>query len=395
MRGNSLPVPRLLVFGNTSPSGFADPEYLPETFNLFICRAVDMSDPRTVRWGVLGTARIATKVSSAINSTPGAELLAIGSRSLDRANQWAQQHGASQSYASYQEVLEDDRVDAVYIPLPPSMHYEWTLKAAEHGKHILCEKPLAVSANQAAEMAAACQQHDRQLMDAVMWVHHPRATAMKAALTDGTLGTLKRVTSAFSFHMENWLQRPENQLPGTSQQITTLEEAIPYELRLQRDLGGGALGDLGWYCVRASLWAFDELPQRVLATARFFNNVDFNLSGLMWFSHDRVASFDCGYDQVWRKWFEVTGTDGSLVCDDFVNPRDPQKPRYWIHNAALESQEHVTATPIQEQCMVEHFSTAIAQGQRNTQWPTIAVNTQRVCSALDESARTERIIELR
>ena len=88
-----------------------------------------MSDPQTVRWGVHKTARIATKVSSAINSTPGAELLAIGSRSLDRANQWAQQHGASQSYASYQEVLEDDRVDAVYIPLPPSMHYEWTLKA--------------------------------------------------------------------------------------------------------------------------------------------------------------------------------------------------------------------------------------------------------------------------
>ena len=354
-----------------------------------------MTDSKVVRWGVLGTARIATKVRQAIDATPGAELLAIASRSQERASEWAREQGAKQSYGNYQALLDDDRVDAIYIPLPPSLHHEWTLKAAECGKHVLCEKPLAMSASQAEEMAAACRQHDRQLMDAVMWVHHPRAAAMKTALTDGTLGTLKRVTSAFSFHMESWLQRPENQLRSDGQRVTTLNEAIPHELRLQRDLGGGALGDLGWYCVRATLWALGGLPERVFATARLYNDVDFNLSGLMWYSDDRLASFDCGYDQVWRKWLEVTGTQGSLVCDDFVNPRDPQRPRYWIHDGGQDSHEYVTETPIQEQCMIEHFTEAVARGQRNPDWPAIAVDTQRICEALDRSARTSAVVEIR
>src|SRR5579872_4291682 len=154
-------------------------------------------------------------------------------------------------------MLNDSEIDAVYIPLPPSLHCEWTCRAAEQGKHVLCEKPLAPNLAEAQRMAAACRAANRQLMDGMMWVHHDRTAAMRAIFSSGELGPLKRVTSAFSINA--WHLRPD-------------------DIRFQRELGGGALGDMGWYCVGAILWAFGDLPQRVFATARFERDVDMNLS---------------------------------------------------------------------------------------------------------------------
>lgn len=333
-----------------------------------------MSDPkRAVRWGILSTARIATKVCRAIRRAEGAEARAVASRSKQRAAAWAREHEVPTSYGSYAALLGDTDLDAVYIALPPSMHAEWTIKAAEAGKHVLCEKPLATSVAEAEQMAAVCRDQGVQLMDGVMWAHHERTAAMRRHLEDGALGKLRRVTGAFTF---NWDTLPEE------------------NIRLKRELGGGSLGDLGWYCVGAILWAFDDLPTRVFATARYFRDVELNLSGLLWFDAQRMASFDCGFDTVKRKWFEVAGTDGSLVCDDFTLPRDEARARYWLHDADGKGGEHAVMGCVQEVRMIENFSQIVRSGRLDEHWPTTASRVQKVCDALGESARHEEIVDL-
>jgi predicted dehydrogenase len=336
-----------------------------------------MSDAtRPVRWGILGAARIATKVGAAIRQADGAELTLIASRDAERAAAWAAEHGALRSCGSYQAVLDDPEIDAVYIPLPPSMHREWTILAAEHGKHVLCEKPLALSSAEVLEMIAACRQNGVQLMDGVMWLHHPRTADMLRAIHSGELGTLRRVTSAFSFC---WPELPQN------------------EIRLERKYGGGSLLDLGWYNVGATLWALGERPRRVSGSARWHRagDVDMHFAGLMWFDdEDRTASFDCGFDTVARRWLEVAGTEGSLVCDDFVVPWQPEKLRFWTHDSQGSATQHTAPAPIQQVCMIEDFVRLVRSGRLDEHWPQFALAVQRICEALDRSARTERPVDI-
>ncbi|MCZ6677124.1 MAG: Gfo/Idh/MocA family oxidoreductase [Candidatus Poribacteria bacterium] len=328
---------------------------------------------QNVRWGILSTANIATKVSRAINLASGSELMAVASRTEERAKSWAAEHRVDRAYGSYAALLDDPDIDAIYIPLPPSMHAEWTIKAAEHGKHVLCEKPLATNAEEAATMADACRRNHVQLMDGLMWVHHNRTAAMKQIIGNDTLGRLRRVTAAFTF---NWDTIPED------------------NIRAKKELGGSSLGDLGYYCVRAILWAYGALPTQVFATARYHRNVDMNLSGLLWYEDERMGAFDCGFDTGSRKWFEVAGTKASLVCDDFAIPWKEDSSRFWVHGAQGKDAEHKSEGCIQEVNMIERFSDIVRSGQLEFQWPTDAVNTMRVCDALHESARRGQIITL-
>ena len=354
-----------------------------------------MSQTETVRWGILSTARIATKIAEAIGASDGAEVSAIASRSLERAEFWAREHGVPRTCADYQALLDDDQLDAIYVPLPPSMHAEWTIRCAEAGKHVLCEKPLAMNVTEAEEMAAACRENNVQLMDATMWVHHPRTADMFQPIADGTLGELRRVTSAFSFDLEPYLETnpPHAAIdPQTGQ--TRSELVAANEFRLQRDMGGGALMDLGWYNVRVALWAMGELPREVFAKARYRNDVDINMNALMWYDDNRTVAFDCGYDLGRRKWFEVVGTKSSLVCDDFLSPWDPDRPRFWTHDEAGQSHEHVSAADIQEVCMIERFCQIVRSGELDESWPQISVAAQRVCDAVNESARSGQVVEI-
>ena len=333
-----------------------------------------MSQPvRQIRWGILSTARIATKVCRAIQRAEGAEVVAVASRDGERARRWAAGQGVGRSYGSYHELLEDSELESVYIALPPSLHAEWTIRAAEAGKHVLCEKPLAADLGEAEEMVAACRANGVQLMDGTMWKHHARTAAMRGHIERGELGRLRRVTSAFTL---NWDPLPEG------------------NIRFQRHLAGGVLGDLGWYCIGVSLWAFGDLPARVWATARYFQGVELNLSALLWFEDDRVASFDCAFDTVLRKWFEIAGAEGSLVCDDFTSPHHEDKPRYWVHDADGQSREHVVQDAAQGVRMIERFSTVVRGGRLDDSWPAESLRVQRVCDALGESARRGTPIEL-
>jgi len=327
---------------------------------------------QAVRWGIMGTARIATRVSRAMQAVEGAEASVIASRSETRAASWGAEHGIPGIAGSYQALLDDETLDAIYIPLPPSMHHEWTIRAAEHGKHVLCEKPIAMNASQAEEMAAACRENQVQLMDSTMWVHSPRATDMKRVLQSGQLGELSRVTSAF----------------------TIMLDPIEDELRYDRKRGGGSLMDLGWYNIRATLWAFGSLPERVLGSGQYVNDVDMRLSATLWYPGDVMASFDCAFNLTRRKWLEITGTGGTVVCDDFLAPWDPSRPRYWVHDAEGTSSEHVSEPLIQEECMVDNFCQIVRSGTLDDQWPQVTIANQRVVDALDQSARSGQVVEV-
>jgi len=354
-----------------------------------------MNTHTTVRWGVLATARIATQVAAAIDAVPGAEVVAVASRSAERADVWAKQHGIDRSHGSYQALLDDDEVDVIYIPLPPSMHAEWTVRCAEAGKHVLCEKALAMNAVEGEEMAAACRENRVQLMDATMWVHHPRSADMMRPIRNGEIGELRHVASAFSFMIEPYLKGKPSHMAGDPRSGSlSLDAIMAHEMRFQRALGGGALFDLGWYNVRVALWAFGAVPARVFATARYQHGVDVNLNAIMWYDDERVATFDCGYDVTRRKWFEVAGTAGSIVCDDFLRPEKVDRPRFWLHDQEGGAAEHVSAAVQQEQCMIDRFCQLVRSGTPDASWPTISIANQRVCDALAESARTGKIVEI-
>ncbi len=326
-----------------------------------------------LRFGVLGTGRITRKLGPAIARTPDAQLAAVASRDPDRAASWAAEHGATRSYGSYAALLEDPDLDALYVALPPSLHREWTIRAAERGLHVLCEKPLAPTYADAAEMAAACRQHNVHLLDGTMWVHTPRAAKMRVALDTGLLGELRRVTSAFTFRPDAWTAN---------------------EFRLTDPAGGGSLLDLGWYCVGATLWAFGDLPEAVSAHAVFRNGIDLTFDARLHFPGDRAATFDCGFETAMRKWLEIAGEQGSLVCDDFTRPWFPDKARFWLHEQFGKAAEHRSDPFIQEDHLVAAFCRLVRAGSLDHPWTIFALNVQRICDALFTSARQGTTVEV-
>lgn len=325
------------------------------------------------RFAILGAAKIARTVGPKIQSADAAEVVGVASRTLAKAETFASEFDIPKSYDSYQAALDDPEIDAIYMPLPPSMHLEWTTKAAQAGKHILSEKPLARNAAEAKQMIEVCKQHKVVLLDGVMWYHTPRATAMKQVVDSGDLGDVRQMTSVFTFR---W-------------------DTLPMEnLRLHRELGGGSLLDLGWYCVGAGIWMLGETPQKVMAQAQWHNDVDVRMNAFLWFSDNRMLTIECGFDTVRRRWFEVAGTKNNLVCDDFTRPWKPEKPRYWVHDNDGLAKEFVVNHKPQEECMVEAFCRLIADSNIDHDWHRLSLATQTVCDALDKSARTGEAVTI-
>ena len=327
-----------------------------------------------IKWGVLSTAGIATKVSRAIDLATNAQLLAVASRSVERAESWAKEHGADRAYGSYEELLADPDIDAVYIPLPPTMHSEWAIKAAKAGKHVLSEKPLTVDVGEAVAMADACRENGVQLMDGVMWVHHDWTTAVKKLQNAGVLGELRHVSASFSF---NW------------------GPTVPVDnIRAQKALGGGALGDLGYYCVRGILWAFGEMPEAVFARGRYANDVDIEMTGTLLFSGNRTASLNCGFTMAPRATLELAGSDNALWVDGFVVPPSEDESFFFTGKGIGVRDKHRVGPCIQEAKMIERFSGIVASGNLDSALPADAINTTRVCCAIAQSAESQKLVEL-
>lgn len=285
-----------------------------------------------MRFGILGTGRITRRLVADMQSTPGVTVTAIASRQGERARWYAEQYGIAVGTSGYADLLAREDVDAVYIALPPAFHREWAIAAARVGKAVLCEKPLATSLADCYRIADACNKQQQRWLDATGWLHHPRTAAISKAIGKGTLGELRHVSAAVSF----------------------FEPFQTQDHRLDASLGGGCLLDLGWYAVGVAVWALGE-PLEVQATAIDRDGVLFRVSAMLSFEHQRTATINCGYDTTTRKWCEIAGDQGSIVCDDFTRPW-PEKPaRFWIHDRAG-SAEQQQFSGNQETVMIERFA---------------------------------------
>ena len=244
-----------------------------------------------LRWGILSTANIATeKVIPGIQKADRCEVAAIASRDPEQARRVADRLGIERAHGSYQALLADPDVDAVYIPLPNHLHAEWTVAAARAGKHILCEKPLAMTAAEAEEMVRVCQTEGVQLMEAFMYRLHPSWIAVRELIASGRIGRLTAVQSWFSYFNDD-----------------------PSNIRNIREFGGGALYDIGCYSVNLSRMLFDGEPTRVAAsvTRDPVSGVDVLTSAILEFEAG-VATFTCSTRTETDQQVHVYGTDGRI-----------------------------------------------------------------------------------
>ena len=312
------------------------------------------------RFGVIGTGRITRRLVADLQSTDGVEVTAIASRTSERARWYADQYGIAAAVEGYQALLRRDDVDAVYIALPPSMHAEWAIASATSGLHVLCEKPLAMSAEQAVEIDTACRDHQVRWLDATGWLHHPRTEAFQRWMEEDRLGRIGHISAAVSFYQ-----------PFQSD-----------DHRLDPGLGGGCVLDLGWYACGLVRFAVQQLPLEVAASVVMRGGVPQRLTAMLWAADDVTATVSCGYDTATRKWFEVAGSSASLICDDFTRPWGERPTRCWIHDASGKVDAH-TVEGSQERVMITRLI-----GQQPLEcYQRLAIDTHRILDAIELSVR--------
>jgi len=253
-----------------------------------------------VRWGIVSTAHINRLVIPGAHASPKVELAAVASRDLARAQAYAAKWKIPHAYGSYEELLADPAIDAVYISLPNTLHCDWSVRALEAGKHVLCEKPLS---RHPEEVDAAFDEADRAgrfLMEAFMYRHNPQTAKLVELVEGGTIGELRLVRATFSYPL--------------------YDES---NIRLQPELEGGGLMDVGCYCVSGARLLAGE-PERVFGEARIGETgTDWVFAGLLRFPGDVLALVDCGTALPDRDELEAIGSEGSLFVDDPWHCRKP------------------------------------------------------------------------
>jgi predicted dehydrogenase len=252
------------------------------------------------RWGVLGAARINQQVLEGAALAVGVSVVAIAARDRDRAQAQADTFGIESVLGSYDELLADDGIEAVYIPLPNALHVDWSVRALEAGKHVLCEKPLARSEAQARRAFAAARAADRLLMEAFMWRHTAQTKRLRELLDQGVVGRVRMIHATFGFLLDR-----------------------EGDVRLSAELEGGALMDVGCYCVSAARLVAGE-PVHVRAEqVTGGDGVDVRLAATMRFPDDVLAVIDCALDAPLGHRLSIVGEEGELVLDDPFHARTP------------------------------------------------------------------------
>jgi D-xylose 1-dehydrogenase (NADP+, D-xylono-1,5-lactone-forming) len=326
-----------------------------------------------LRMGVLGAANIARKVViPSILRASGVDFVAIGSESERGAEFIAERALEGVRACSYDELLDDPEVDAVYVPLPNHLHAEWSKKAANAGKHVLCEKPAARTRAEAAEMIEHCVSRGVVWMEAFMYRFHPQWAQIFERLKGGAIGDLRTVRSVFTFTVRD-----------------------PQNVRRRPEYGGGSLYDVGYYCVNAARWTIGREP--VAAAGRMHSSaegVDEEFQGILDFGDGRSALIASSFCQPYRHEVELLGTEGRiLVPAAFVNGSDP----LWfeIENAQGERERVVTPGDDEYRLEVEDFAACVREGRQ----PEIVSHDDTLANmaaidALYESARSGRLVEL-
>jgi len=252
----------------------------------------------TVNWGILSTAHINRRVIPAIRHSGIGHLLAVASRDLDKAQEYAGQWHIPHAYGSYDDLLANDSIHAVYISLPNHLHTEWILKALASGKHVLCEKPMCLTLAELEKVEQAMQRTGLNVMEGFMHLHHPQTHLWKSIIDAGTLGEIQMITSSFSATLD----RPED------------------NYRWDGDAGGGALWDVGVYPISLMQYLLGEVPHRVLAVMDKANGIDISTSGMLQFSDARTGYFFVSFQSDFSTDTCIHGTKGQLmISHPFTN----------------------------------------------------------------------------
>jgi predicted dehydrogenase len=343
-----------------------------------------------LRWGILGTASIARKNWKGIWHSGNSVVSAVASRDAQRSREFVTHCQRENSFdsapaalGSYEELIASPNVDAIYIPIPTGLRKEWIVRAAEAGKHVLCEKPCSGTVEDVRAMIDACQRHRVQFMDGVMFMHNPRLDRIRAALDDrATFGHLKRITSHFSF-----LSNDEFRLANIRADAA-LEPL-------------GCLGDLGWYCIRFTLWAMNwQLPTEATGqilsqsgNAQSKSSVPFDFSAELIFDNQVSAGFYCSFLSAYSNWAVATGTNGNVRVPDFVLPKKSSQGALEIDGNSSDDLIMDPATA-QETMMIRAFSKQVLSGKLNDAWSEWALKTQIVTNACLNAARAGRPVSL-
>jgi xylose dehydrogenase (NAD/NADP) len=320
-----------------------------------------MTGVDAVRWGIVSTARINDKLLAGAREATGVDVVAVGSRDPSRGEAFAAEHGVGRVHGSYEDLLADPDVEAVYIPLPNSLHVPWSVRALEAGKHVLCEKPLARRAADASAAFDAADRAGRLLMEAFMWRYHPMTQELVRRA--GEIAPLRVVRAAFGF---------------------SLPPADLSNVRWQGELEGGALMDVGCYCVSALRLLAGGEPERVAGEAVAGGvGVDARFAGVLRFADGVLGTFDCGFDVPARGVIEVVGEGGALVATD---PWHGLAPRLTFARPGEPPAEVPVEAVNPYRLELEDLSSAIRDGGRPRLGRDDAVGQARAIEALYEAA---------
>jgi predicted dehydrogenase len=283
-----------------------------------------VTDGRTdgrLGWGILGPGRIAPRIVRALVDNPRGELRAVAGRDEARARAFAERHGVASVHPSFDAFLDDPSIDAVYVALPNSLHAEWAVRALEAGKHVLCEKPLAMRVEEVDEVVDAADRTGRVAVEAFMYLHHPQTLRTVEIARSGILGDIQVINGAFSFFL-----------------------TYPNDPRIDPELGGGSLWDVGCYPVSLARRVAGEEPEALAGFARFDERgVDRSFVGALRFPGGLLAHFECGFAAADRERIEVVGSEATLVVDHpFLPEPDGPSP---VMRILRDGEEEVLETP--------------------------------------------------
>ena len=310
-----------------------------------------------IRWGIISTANIGRKkVIPAIKASSNGEVVAVASRSIESAQKFAQEEGIPTAYGSYEELIADPNIDAIYNPLPNSLHAEWSIKCAEAGKPTLCEKPFASDATEAQTIVDAFEQHNILLAEAFMYRFHPQHAKVKEIIANGGIGDLRVINTSFTFPISD-----------------------EGNIRLSKTLAGGGLMDVGCYCVNLMRFMTGEEPNTVLATANIgsITGVDEILAGVMQFPSGVIGHFHCGLRAHGENQYILKGKKGKIVVPvSFVPSNDADTlVQHW---QGSDYTEHTIPAIDQYKLMVEDFNDALINSRPPRFMPSDAVKNMVV-----------------
>jgi xylose dehydrogenase (NAD/NADP) len=316
-----------------------------------------------MRLGLLSTAKINTAILAGARGSDAVEVFAVASRDPIHALAYAQEHDIERAHGSYDELLGDRDVDAVYIGLPNSLHVEWTIRAVEAGKHVLCEKPMDRRPAEVERAFDAAERNDRIVMEAFMYRHHLQSHALHELVVSRGIGELRQIRAVFSFTLDD-----------------------PQNVRLRPELDGGALMDVGCYCVSGARLIAGEptlvLGRQVLGET----GVDLRFAGVLEFPGDVLAEFHCGFDLAYQSWLEAVGTRGAVVVREPWTCRDP--------HLEVNGERIDVADADRYQLQLENFAAAIRGDARPLLGRADAVAQARVIDALYASAASGEAVAL-